>query len=374
MRGEHHTQLNLFSTKPLEKRVPHAHPLRKLRVIVDTALRALDREFDAMYSSTGRPSIPPERLLRALLVQSFFSVRSERLLMEQIDYNLLFRWFIGLDMDDAVWDASTFSANRERLLNQDIARRFFEQVLSNARALNLLSDEHFSVDGTLIEALGSLKSVVPKSSANDDDQDPNQSGGRNGWKDFKNQQRSNDTHASSTDPEAKLACKGAHQTVELSWTAHTLMENRNGLIVDAMVTSPSGKAEREAAEKMAGRSILQRGATLGADRGYDTSEHVKNLKQLGVRSHAARKTHCRSAIDGRTAAGKGYAISQKVRKRIEETFAWIKDIAGMRKSRFFGQERSEMAWLMAASSYNLVRMMSIFGWRNGGSTRQLRPA
>jgi transposase len=372
MRGEHHTQLNLFSTKPLEKRVPHMHPLRKLRVIVDSALLALDRKFSEMYASTGRPSIPPERLLRALLIQSFFSVRSERLLMEQIDYNLLFRWFIGLDMDDPVWDASTFSANRERLLEHQIARDFFDHVLARASALNLLSDEHFSVDGTLIEALGSLKSVAPKSPTNDDDM-PNKPSGRNAWKDFKGKARSNATHASTTDPQARLACKGAHQTVELRWMAHTLMENRSGLIVDASVTSPSGSAEREAAEVMARRSIWKKGATLGADRGYDVAEHVANLKRRGIKSHAARKTHCRSAIDGRTAASKGYAKSQKNRKRIEETFAWLKDIASMRKSRFFGQVRTEMAWLLAATSFNLVRMIGLLGWRHGGSIGQVRP-
>jgi transposase len=368
MRGEEQRQLNLFSTKPLEHRIPHAHPLRKLRVIVDACLSLLDADFEAMYSRVGRPSIPPEQLLRALLIQCFFSVRSERALMEQTDYNLLFRWFIGLQMDDPVWDASTFSANRERLLTQDVARRFFDQVLMVAKSMNLMSDEHFSVDGTLIEALGSLKSVRPKS----DDQDP--PAGRNAWVDYKGQSRTNDTHQSRTDPDAKLSCKGAHQTVELNWCGHALMENRHGLIVDAMLTSPSGTAEREAAETMAARSIYVAGATLGADRGYDTKEHVRALKQQGIRSHAARKTHCKSAIDGRTAKSKGYALSQKVRKRIEETFAWVKGVGGMRKSRFFGQARSEMAWLLTITSFNLVRLIGIFGWRGGSVTGKVRPA
>jgi transposase len=368
MRGEEQPQLNLFSTKPLEHRVPHAHPLRKLRVIVDTCLTLLNADFEAMYSRVGRPSIPPEQLLRALLIQCFFSVRSERSLMEQTDYNLLFRWFIGLQMDDPVWDASTFSANRERLLTHDVARRFFDQVLTVAKSLDLVSDEHFSVDGTLIEALGSLKSVRPKN----DDQDP--PAGRNGWVDFKGQSRTNESHASRTDPEAKLSCKGAHQSVELNWCGHALMENRHGLIVDAMLTSPSGSAERHAAEAMAARSALAQGATLGADRGYDTIEHVQALKRKGIRSHAARKTHCKSAIDGRTAKSKGYAMSQKVRKRIEETFAWVKGIGGMRKSRFFGQARSEMAWTLTITSFNLVRLMGILGWRERRSAGKVRPA
>ena len=310
MRGRDFTQTALFSTKPLNRRIPHRHPLRKLRVIVDQCLRGMDADFEAMYDChAGRESIPPEQLLRALLIQMLFTVRSERQLMEQLDYNLLFRWFVGLEMDQEVWHHSTFSANRDRFLRHEVIRKFFDCVLQVARTNDLLSDEHFSVDGTLIEALGSMKSVVPRTPESNEkpptaqpeataspeatappevvtpadaavapisasetppSSPPDGSLGRNRWVDFKGTKRSNKTHVSETDPDAMLACKGSHQTVKLSWTGHALMENRSGLVTDAMLTQPTGTAECEAAETMAARSIHKKGATLGADKAYDT--------------------------------------------------------------------------------------------------------
>lgn len=417
MRGRDFTQTALFSTKPLNRRIPHHHPLRKLRVIVDTCLHRMDADFDAMYDrAAGRESIPPEQLLRALLVQMLFSVRSERQLMEQMDYNLLFRWFVGLEMDQEVWHHSTFSANRERLLRHDVVRKFFDQVVLAARAQGLMSDEHFSVDGTLIEALGSLKSVVPRTpeEADAEEADAEESAieadvttevgiaqtppspattdtteasksaqsavaeerlGRNRWVDFKGSKRSNKTHVSETDPEAMLACKGSHQTVKLNYIGHAVMENRSGLVADAMLTQATGKAECEAAEVMAARTIHRVNATLGADKGYDKHEHVAALKALRIRSHAAQNSKGRkSAIDGRTAKSKGYATSQKMRKRIEEVFGWMKVTGLQRKSKFFGQARTQMGVVLAATSYNLVRMMSLFGWRIQVPTGELRPA
>ena len=431
MRGRDFTQTALFSTKPLNRRVPHRHPLRKLRVIVDQCLREMDADFEAMYDRhAGRESIPPEQLLRALLIQMLFTVRSERQLMEQLDYNLLFRWFVGLEMDQDVWHHSTFSANRERFLRHEMVRKFFDRVVQIARANDLLSDEHFSVDGTLIEALGSMKSVVPRvpesnekppSAQPDPGVDPgvappatvppqaspaaeteappavvtctaaapapistpesaspsppNASLGRNRWVDFKGTKRSNKTHVSETDPEAMLACKGSHQTVKLSWIGHALMENRSGLVTDAMLTQATGTAECDAAETMAARSIHKKGATLGADKGYDTKAHVANLKAMNIRSHAAQNNKGRkSAIHANTARSKGFATSQKLRKRVEEVFGWMKCTGSQRKSKFFGKARTQMAFVMSAASYNLVRMMGLFGWRIEAQSGALRPA
>ena len=430
MRGRDFTQTALFSTKPLNRRIPHRHPLRKLRVIVDQCLREMDADFEAMYDRhAGRESIPPEQLLRALLVQMLFTVRSERQLMEQLDYNLLFRWFVGLEMDQEVWHHSTFSANRDRFLRHEVIRKFFDRVLQVARANDLLSDEHFSVDGTLIEALGSMKSVVPRTPESNEKpptappepsvvpeatapleaaapskaappevvtlaaaavapsgapetpppspsaSPPAGSLGRNRWVDFKGTKRSNKTHVSETDPDAMLACKGSHQTVKLSWVGHALMENRSGLVTDAMLTQATGTAECEAAETMAARSIHKKGATLGADKGYDTSAHVANLKAMKIRSHAAQNNKGRkSAIHANTAKSKGFCTSQKLRKRVEEIFGWMKCTGNQRKSKFFGKARTEMAFVLSAASYNLVRMMGLFGWRIEAQAGELRPA
>ena len=427
MRGRDFTQTALFSTKPLNRRIPHRHPLRKLRVIVDQCLREMDADFEAMYDRhAGRESIPPEQLLRALLIQMLFTVRSERQLMEQLDYNLLFRWFVGLEMDQDVWHHSTFSANRERFLRHEMIRKFFDRVVQVARANDLLSDEHFSVDGTLIEAMGSMKSVVPRAPESNEKPPsaqpdpgvapaatvlpeataspeteappavvtyteaatapigtsesaspslPDGSLGRNRWVDFKGTKRSNKTHVSETDPDAMLACKGSHQTVKLSWVGHALMENRSGLVTDAMLTQATGTAECEAAETMATRSIHKKGATLGADKGYDAQAHVANLKAMNIRSHAAQNNKGRkSAIHANTAKSKGFCTSQKLRKRVEEIFGWMKCTGNQRKSKFFGMARTEMAFVLSAASYNLVRMMGLFGWRIEAQTGELRPA
>lgn len=359
MRGDHQDQQTLFSTRLMHDRIPMAHPIRKVRVIVDTVLRQLDDRFSAMYSKVGRPSIPPEHLLRALLLQILFSIRSERQLMEQMDYNLLFRWFVGLDVDSTVWDASTFSQNRERLLKHDIGRAFFEEVLAVARSQELLSDEHFSVDGSLLTAWGSMKSVKPIDGSGPDDPP-----GRNPDVDFKGQERRNDTHRSTTDPDARMYRKGNTGAV-LCHIGHALMENRSGMVVDVALTEANGCAEREAALMMAKRSITGRHSTLGADKGYDTRDFVAALREQAIKPHIARNTSGgrRSAVDGRTARGKGYATSQRIRKRIEEFFGWAKTIGGLRKSRFIGAERTGLAFALVAGAYNLVRMMSIFGWK-----------
>jgi transposase len=359
MRGDHQDQQTLFSTRLMHDRIPMSHPIRKVRVIVDTVLRQLDDRFSAMYSKVGRPSIPPEHLLRALLLQILFSIRSERQLMEQMDYNLLYRWFVGLDIDSTVWDASTFSQNRDRLLQHDIGRAFFEEVLAVARTQELLSADHFSVDGTLLTAWGSMKSVKPI-----DGSGPNDPPGRNPSVDFKGQERRNDTHQSTSDPEARMYRKGNTGAV-LCHLGHALMENRSGLVVDVAVTEANGHAERQAALVMAKRAIQGKAGTLGADKGYDTRDFVAALKEQAIKPHIARNTGGgrRSAVDGRTARGKGYAMSQKIRKRIEEFFGWAKTIGGMRKSRFIGRERTGLAFTLVAGAYNLVRMMSIFGWK-----------
>lgn len=298
--------------------------------------------------------------MRALLLQILFTVRSERQLMEQMQYNLLFRWFVGLTMDEAVWDASTFSANRERLLNQDIARVFFGRVLDLAQWQGLTSDEHFSVDGTLIQAWASHKSFKPK----DGGGEPPSGGGRNAEVDFKGEKRSNATHASTTDPDARLYRKSDAAPAVLGYLAHGLMENRSGLIVDVETTPASGTAERDAAITMLQRSVRKNGATLGGDKGYDTRDFVARTRANHVTPHVAQNTtHRRSAIDGRTTRHAGYAVSVRKRKQIEEAFGWIKTIGGMRKTRFVGQTRVAAQSLFTFAAYNLVRMSSLLGWR-----------
>ena len=359
MRGDDIRQDPLFSYVSTEERIPADHPLRKLRAVVNGILDAMGGEFAPLYSAVGRPSIPPEQLLRALLLQVLFTVRSERQLMEQMRYNLLFRWFVGLTMDEAVWDASTFSANRERLLNQDIARAFFGRVLDLAQWQGLTSDEHFSVDGTLIQAWASHKSFKPK-----DGGEPPSSGGRNAEVDFKGEKRSNATHASTTDPDARLYRKSDAAPALLGYLAHGLMENRSGLIVDVETTPASGTAERDAAITMLQRSVRKQGATLGGDKGYDTRDFVARSRANGVTPHVAQNTtNRRSAIDGRTTRHAGYAVSLRKRKQIEEAFGWIKTIGGMRKTRFIGQARVAAQSLFTFAAYNLVRIGSLLGWR-----------
>jgi transposase len=350
----------LFSYVDLEQRVPARHPLRVIKGIVDDVLASLDAEFERLYEGTGRQSVAPERLLRASLLQAFYSVRSERQLMEQIDYNLLFRWFVGLGIDDPVWDHSTFSKNRDRLLDADVAAKFLEAVLRHRKVKQFLSDDHFSVDGTLVEAWASLKSFRAKDSS---DEPP--SAGRNGERDFHGEKRKNDTHESTTDPDSKLYRKGDGQPAKLCFIGHALMENRSGLVVQADLGQASGTAEREAAIRMINRQSpgSTRRITLGADKGYDATAFVDALRRMVVTPHIARNdavtktgNRRRSAVDARTTRHEGYAISQRVRKRVEEVFGWAKTVAGLAKTKLRGTERNAFKFTFTMAAYNLIRM------------------
>jgi len=356
MRGSDVRTEALFSYVSCERRVPQDHPLRRVLPLVDAALTTLSPAFATLYASIGRPSIPPEKLLRALLLQAFYSVRSERQLMEQLEYNLLFRWFVGLGIEDPVWDVTVFTKNRDRLLDGDVAARFFQAVLSQPSVRALLSDEHFSVDGTLIEAFASMKSFKPKAEGGDGPPPDDAGGGRNAERDFHGERRCNDTHASTTDPDARLYRKGRGKEAKLCHMGHLLMENRNGLIVDALVTPATGTAERDAAEAMLGRQVGRHRATLGADKGYDAASFVAALRTLNVTPHIAQNTTRRSAIDGRTTRHPGYAVSQRVRKRIEEAFGWIKTSAGFRKTRHRGTDRVGWMFTLTAAACNLIRL------------------
>ena len=358
MRGQDSRSGSLFSYVDLDQRVRSDHPLRTIRTLVNEALASLDGRFGDIYSEIGRPSIPPEQLLRAMLLQAFYSVRSERQLMEQLDFNLLFRWFVGLGVDDAVWDPSTFSKNRDRLLDGSVAAAFLSAVLAIPRVKRLLSQHHFSVDGTLIQAWASMKSFRPK----DEDKPPEPpeppAGGRNAEVDFRGQRLSNDTHRSITDPEARLYRKGRGREAKLSFMGHALMENRYGLIVDGCVTEENGHAERTAAlamiEKRADRPNR---ITLGADKGYDAEDFVNELRSMNVTPHIARNTKGRcSALDGRTTRHPGYAVSQRIRKRIEEGFGWGKEFGLLRRIRMRGRERVDMAFAFSAAACNLIRL------------------
>jgi transposase len=386
MRGTDQTSGSLFSYVDLEDRIPASHPLRKIRQIVDDALASLDGDFDRLYSAEGRPSIAPERLLRASLVQILFSVRSERQLVEQMHYNLLFRWFIGLGIDDPVWVPTVFTKNRDRLLTTDIARKFLTAILAHREVTPLLSDEHFSVDGTLIKAWASMKSFQPKADVappgegdgpgvppppppsdtataeptHSDEPDPMPqptSKNRNAEVDFRGQKRSNATHASVTDPEARLYRKSPGTGAVLCFMGHTLMENRNGLVVQAEVTQADGHAERKAALEMVHRhspgSI--RRLTLGADKAYDSADFVADLRQACVTPHVARKSR-HSAIDGRTTRHPGYAVSQKRRKKIEEPFGWAKTIGNMSQTMLRGVEKLGAQFTLTMAACNLVRL------------------
>jgi transposase len=352
MRGEDAYTAGLFSYVSCEARVPAEHPLRAIRAIVDEALEVMSAAFAALYAKTGRPSIPPEKLLRALLLQAFYSVRSERQLMEQLDYNLLFRWFVGLAMDAPVWDVTVFTKNRERLLAGDVAARLMTAVLGQPRVKALLSAEHFSVDGTLIEAWASMKSFRPK-----DGSGAPPAPGRNGERDFHGEQRRNQTHASTTDADARLYRKGPGQPAKLAYMGHVLMENRSGLVVNSRVTLATGTAEREAALDMLDARPGRRRRTMGADKAYDTAGFVAALRQRNVTPHVAQNTsNRRSAIDDRTTRHRGYALSQTVRKRIEETFGWTKSTAGLRKTHHRGLARVGWMFTLANTAYNLVRL------------------
>jgi len=346
MRGNEDKQQPIFSYVSLDERVPADHPLRSIRQTVDEILAGMSKRFDSLYAESGRPSIPPERLLRALLLQIFFSVRSERMLMEQLDYNLLFRWFVGLEIDEPVWNHAVFSKNRERLLNEATAREFFARVLEKAK--RHLSKEHFTVDGTLIEAWASQKSFQPKE------------GGDGDGASFHGEKRRNDTHASKTDPDARLYRKGGGQEAKLSYLGHVLVENRQGLIVEAMLTQADGTAEPDAALLMADalRKKRRRGKiTLGADKAYDQRELVSVLRELGITPHVAQnQNRRRSAIDRRTTRHPGYHISQRRRPLIEKVFGWLKQVGGLRKVKLRGLEKVGWLFQYAAAAYNLWRI------------------
>ncbi len=350
-----HTQI--WTTVSTEDLVPSDHPLREIRVMVNAALDELSPAFAKLYSAFGRPSIAPEKQLRAILLQMLYTVRSERQLMEQLRYNMLFRWFVGLSIDERVWDVTVFTKNRERFLNGEIAERFFQAVLAQARAAGLLSDEHFTVDGTLIEAWASHKSFQPK-----DDQDPptGEDAGSNPSVDFKGTKRSNDTHQSTTDPDARLYRKSKNTGAYLGYLGHALMENRNGLVVDGRLTSATGTAEREAALEMIDRLGGSGRITLGADKGYDTADFVDDLRSRGVTPHVAQNTtNRRSAIDERTARHDGYKISQRKRKRVEEIFGWQKVVGGIRKVKVRGLDHVGSVFTYALAAFNLVRMRKL---------------
>jgi transposase len=356
MRGDDVQQSAMFSYISAEERVPAGHPLRPIRSMTDDILRQLSKAFARMYSRIGRPSIPPEQLLRALLLQVLYTIRSERMLMEQLEYNLLFRWFVGLNVDEPAWDVTVFTKNRTRLLKADIAKRFFRLVVDRAKSLDLLSDEHFTVDGTLLEACASLKSFQPIDGSG---QSPADDPG-NPTVNFHGEKRSNDTHQSTTDPDAMLARKGSGKEAKLSYSGNVLMENRNGLVTDVEVLPATGTAERDAALMMIESIAGDHGVTVGADKAYDTKEFVAESRQMNATPHVAQNDKARkSAIDGRTTRHAGYAISQQKRKRVEEIFGWMKTVGGMRKLRHRGLELVGWMFTFAAAAYNLVRIRNL---------------
>ena len=357
MRGTDVQQSGLFSYVSLEERIPADHPLRGIRVLLDEALSSMSRDFDRVYAEAGRASIPPERLVRALALQILYSIRSERLLCEQLDYNLLFRWFVGLAIDEVVWDHSTFTKNRERLIEAKVARKLLRRVVRNAKAARLLSNEHFSVDGTLIESWAAVKSMRRR-----DGKDEPPGPGRNPMVDFHGEKRTNETHVSPIDPEAKLARKGKGQPAKLSYMAHVLMDHRHGLPVDVEVTAASGYAEREAALAMLDRLPAHTGRrTVAGDKGYDTADFVEGCRERGVTPHVA----CNdgrpggSALDGRTTRHAGYRASQRIRKRIEESFGWGKDGRPLRKMKVTGKAQVGFMATLTLGCYTLLRVANL---------------
>jgi transposase len=355
MRGDDLHAEEMFSYGTLEERIPKDHPLRAVRRMVDAVLLDLSPQFQHLYSSTGRPSIPPEKLLRTLLLQVLYTVRSERLMMEQLDYNLLFRWFVGLSQNERVWDPTVFSKNRERLLSGEIDRLFFERVIAQARAARLLSDEHFTVDGTLVEAWAGQKSFKPKGSK--PGKPPDDPG--NPTVDFTGQKRSNDTHASTTDPDALLYRKSNGTESKLSYAGHILMDNRHGLAVDARLTQATGKCEPEAAVEMACGTPIKARTTLGADKAYDVRAFVETLRAIKVVPHIARKNASYSTVKIGTTRQVGYQLSQRKRKRVEEIFGWLKTVGMMRKTRHRGKRRVGWMFTFAVAAYNLIRIRNL---------------
>lgn len=359
MRGRKTPQTTMLSLVTPEQRVPKAHPLRRIKELADAALQALSPTFDAMYAGGGRPSVPPERLLKSTLLMALYSVRSDRLFCEQLDYNLLFRWFLDLDMVEESFNHSTFSKNRERLLEHDVARKFLAEVVQRARSARLMSDDHFTVDGTLIEAWASIKSFRPKGEKPEDRPPPDDPG--NPTVNFHGEKRSNDTHESTTDPESKLFRKG-NNGARLSYFGNVLMENRNGLIVDLRIDQADGYAERRGALALLDEHAPNSsGATVGADAGYDTSDFIAACRERGITPHVAqtRDKRRRSAVDGRTTRHGGYAVSQRIRKRVEEIFGWAKTVACFRKTRFKGRARTQLAAHFVAAAYNLLRISKL---------------
>jgi len=346
----------MFSYLSPEERVPEKHPLRPIRLIVDDALKSLSPTFSQLYSAFGRPSIPPEKLLRALLLQVLYTVRSERMLMEQLEYNLLFRWFVGLNMDEAVWVPTVFSKNRDRLWEGDIAEKFFQEVLTQARVEDLISDEHFTVDGTLIEAWAGQKSFQRKDRPAPPPDDPG-----NPTVNFHGETRSNDTHESTTDPDARLARKSGGHESKLAYCGNVMIENRNGLVVDTELLQCNGTAERDAAMMMAERVEGTERITVGADKAYDTKDFVSEMRGMNVTPHVSQNTKRPggSAIDGRTTRHEGYQVSQRKRKRIEEVFGWMKTVGTLRKTRHRGLETVRWVFTFTAAAYNLVRMRNM---------------
>jgi len=359
MRGDREQQANMLLAITPDQLVPQDHPVREIKAIVERALTGLSPVFNHMYSRIGRPSIPPEQLLKSSLLIALYSVRSERQFCERLQYDLLFKWFLDLNISDPAFNPTTFTKNRERLLEHEVSRRFFDAVVAEARRRNLLSDDHFTVDGTLLDAWASLKSFRP---VDVDENDPlsgsSGSGGRNPEVDFKGERRLNSTHRSTTDPEARLARKGPGKEARLSFAGHVLMENRNGLVVDAELTGATGTAEETAAIRMLRRMPGRRRKTVGADKGYDTHNFVDSCWMLNTTAHVAQKK-LHSAIDGRTTRHKGYRQSQRVRKRVEEIFGWMKTVGGSRKLRYRGTARNGLWFEVLATAYNLVRMAKI---------------
>jgi transposase len=381
MRGEADPQLSMLSLQTPEQMVPAEHPLRKVKELADAALKDLSPVFKEMYASTGRHSVPPETLLKGSLLMALFTVRSERLLCEQIRYNMLYRWFLDLNLSDEPFDHSTFSKNRERLMDHEVSRLFFERVVEQATKSRLMSSEHFTVDGTLIEAWASLKSFRPKKEADEHarrernrrkaakgkrkgkggqgPRDGGSGGGSNPTVSFRGQKRRNDTHESTTDPEAKLFRKGYGKEARLYYSAHALMENRNGLLVDLRIDEANGRAERDVALEMLA-AVGRTRRTVGADKGYDTRDFVEGCRERGITPHVAQNiSNRRSRVDDRTTRHPGYTISQRVRKRVEEIFGWAKTVGGFRRTRFKGQRRTQAAAYMVGAAYNLVRMLKL---------------
>lgn len=362
MRGINDTQGYMFTYLSPEERVPVNHPMRAIKTCADGVLQGLSEAFDAMYSTMGRPSVPPERLLKAQLLIALYSVRSDRLFCEMLDYNILFRWFLDMNMEEPSLDATTFTKNRERLLQHEVAEKFFNAVVGLAREKELLSDEHFTIDGSLIEAWASMKSFRPRGEEPSDRPVTDDDKG-NPTVNFRGEKRTNDTHCSTTDPETLLMRKSQGKEAKLSYHAHALMENRNGLLVDMKVSRATGDAERSAAIEMLDNTKTTgiKPRTLGADKGYDTRDFVRDLRQRKVTPHVAANTERKggSAIDGRTTRHGGYAVSQRIRKRVEEIFGWLKTVGGFRRTRFKGRDRTELQALFAGTAYNLLRIAKL---------------